>query len=321
MNTPRQPHEPLPERARWDDLEAFQVIYIGVQDKKTIEEIGHQSGGKFGTARTLYRRLARLEKALDTQLIHRERWSRATRVTPAGERLQKQLQSIALLKQRLEEEFRSDLPTLRIVTISNIAVHAMSQVWSKLDSRRYPLTVQFQEAATWLEALDDIQSGVADMGIFNIPADKWPPQGMRADRLTESMPWPLMVHRKHPFARRGGQPVRLEELKDETVVVQSVYADLFKPNHRSKSLILVSQFGYARPLVRKEVAVAPWCQTAEYLQPTEDAVIVPLKSNLCCQSVIVYARHFPLYPAEPIKSLIEEVKAVFQKQVSHTHTH
>ena len=91
MGKTRTSHEPLPERARWDDLEAFQKIYQGVIAGLTLEEIGQSTANNFGGPRTLSRRLARLEKALETQLVFRQRWSRDTRITPAGEKLYHQL--------------------------------------------------------------------------------------------------------------------------------------------------------------------------------------------------------------------------------------
>lgn len=311
--------------ARWGDLETFEVIYRGISQGMTIEQTGRASDRSFASARTLYRRLARLERALHTDLVYRKRWSRETRITPHGELLHQHLEHVMQLKRELEERLRSAQPTLRVVTAGGIAIQALSHVWAQHPEHTERVAVEFIEQNMWRDAAECVRAGKADVGIFNMPAESWPLREVRAEKLTPSVHWPLLVHPQHRFAqrRRGEtlQPVRIGELASETVTVQSVYAERFQPGVRARHLIRIPQFGQARPLVQKGVAVAPWCVQAERLYPTDGAVVVPLISSLCCTSVLAFAPQFPLNPSPHVAALLSDIRCVFRTLVPHGHEH
>lgn len=326
MGKNRESHEALPERARWDDLEAFQEIYKGIQKNRTIEEVGQSKSHSYGGPRTLYRRLDRLEKALDAQLIFRERWSRETRVAPAGEKLYQQLEHILSLKQGLEKEFQSQRPLIRVATSESIAFHIIARVLAATPNKeKFPIELHFREGNDWHEAIEILRRGEADIAMLNVPTTAMPLPDLRSQILSPPLPWPLIVHPKHRFAHRhrGGklQPVRFEELRNEDMTIHQMYQTDFLPGRVSRSLFVVPRLWSGFALVQQGVAIAPWCEAISRLSPREGVVKVPLDSKLCCVSVIVFAHHFPLYPPEPIKSFLDRSQQIFREAIESTHQH
>lgn len=326
MGKNRESHEALPERARWDDLEAFQEIYKGIQKNRTIEEVGQSHAHSYGGPRTLYRRLDRLEKALEAQLIFRERWSRETRITPAGEKLYQQLEQIISLKKNLEKEFQSKRPLIRIATSESIAFHIIAKVLATTPNKeQFPVELHFREGNDWHDAIEIVRRGEADIAMLNVPTTAMPLADLRSKILSEPLAWPLIVHPKHRFAHRQHnrklQPVRFEELRQEDMTIHQMYQNDFLPGRVSRSLFVVPRLASGLALVQQGAAVAPWCEALARLAPAEGVVKVPLDSKLCCVSVMVFAHHFPLYPPEPIKSFLKRSQQIFQEAIESAHQH
>lgn len=318
--------EPLSEHARWDDLEAFQIIYEGIQNHHTIERIGSLYGTKFGGTRTLYRRLERLEKALDVQLVYRQRWSRETRVTSHGEKLYQQVKHVIALKQKLERDFQSQRPSLCIATSENIAFHVVGKVLASMPTReQFAIDLRFREGNDWREAIEIVRKGDADVGLLNVPGWVVPVHDLRSEILSSAQLWPLLVYPTHPFARRRSrgkfQPVRFEELRGEDVTIHEMYQDTFQAGRVSRSLFVVPRLSSGLALIQQGIAIAPWCEALTRLSPPAGVVKIPMTTKLHCISVIVYARHFPFIPPEPIKSFLKLSKTIFREAVECAHAH
>lgn len=307
--------------ARWGDFDAFEVIYSGVKQGMTIQEIGESNQQHVGGPRTLYRCLTRLERRLNVQLVYRAKWSRDTRITPDGEQLHKYLHRINILRQEVEQEFQSQHPRLRVVTTSGVAVLAFSQIIAQRKEQQKPeIDVRYIEEETWEDAITCVESGFADIGVFTCPADAPIGQHVRSEKLTDPCQWPFLVSRKHPLAEQARKhaPVSVNDLRDERATIMPHYAPMLRAATGMRSLMLVPNYAYIRPLVERGVAISPGCEVIERLLGPTELVSIEVPSPLACSTVLLRAPHFPVVPSAQIGDLLDDLKVFFQSlHVNH----
>lgn len=220
----------------WDDLEAFGVIVHGLQVGNTLQQIGEDPHSTFKSARMLYLRLARLERALGKRLIDRRPWGRRARLTDDGERLARFVEELLDTRRRLQSSFAEPaIPTLRLATHATLVTIILPKVLEQRRARGLsPAVLRIEPSVVqgFPEALAAVVEGRADVAFYLAPPgapEVRLPSAVRGERLlrTELL---LLCAPAHRFAERLRQnpraTVRATELADELIIGRPFFRNL-----------------------------------------------------------------------------------------------
>lgn len=222
----------------WEDLEAFHAIAEGLRTGKTLQHVADDPHSLIGSARMLYLRLSRLERALGRRLVDRRPWGRDARLTEAGARLAAQVAELVRLRRQIEaSSAEPEVSVLRIATQSTLISTLLPAAMEEHRQRGQDATgfsLDLELVRTYADALSAVSEGRADVGIYlTLPdIDKAPlPRNVRSELLGRTELF-VLFHHSHRFAERCRSrqaAVRLEELTDEYVITRG-YVDVKLPS-------------------------------------------------------------------------------------------
>ncbi len=218
---------------RWDDLEVFGTIALGIRAGKTLQQIAEDPLSGAGGARMLYFRLARLERALGRRLVDRRPWGRSSYLTEVGAAVAGKVTELRILRQQVDEVARgTDIPLLRIVTHATLASALIPAVVRRrrVTSGSPDFHLELVVVDTYAHALAAVNEGRADIGLYLAFREfdrARTPRGVRREILGETEVVVLcpLWHRFVTRTRSHTRPVLLAELAAEPVIARG-YVDL-----------------------------------------------------------------------------------------------
>lgn len=301
----------------WDDLEAYGVMAEGVRRGQTIEQIGKIHAARIGGPRTLYRRLARLEKVYGTLLIRRQRWSRNIQLTREGTWLAERLAGHGRIRDQITSWFaqRQTHPTLRLATARSLITKVIPRFlesWYRTHSRD-ELTLDLTSFKDTAEAEELVRNGAVDAAISIPAADRPVPDDLRIDRIRQKVFTVILCPRDHRFTTRQraghSQPVRLDELAEETVVGPQQRMTWLPPAHGHGARIIVPSYEHGRAYVEMGLGLAAGFDFLEAMLKNDARIVVlPLEPPVVHSAVLLLPKIAPIHPHPVARQLLADLR-------------
>lgn len=163
----------------------------------------------------LTRAIKRVERTLGVTLFARN--TRRVEITPAGREFvlvaERILNELQLSVRNLSETTNEQRGLITISTYSAFAVHTLPDVVRRYRDTHPSMEVRIREGRQ-SEIIEDVRNGAADFGIGYVDSV---PDTLGSELLRRE-PLFVVIPAAHPLAVRKRQRVRLEELRDESLI-------------------------------------------------------------------------------------------------------
>ncbi|MCR5301583.1 MAG: LysR family transcriptional regulator [Lachnospiraceae bacterium] len=249
----------------------------------------------------LSRQIRDLEEEIGTQLFIRDHHN--LRLTEEGIRFRTYANRIVTLADRSVEDIKEMHTGLRgTVYIAEVEGKAprLAATYISAFGSKYPLVQYNIWNGNSDEVTQRVRNGLADLAIIMEPYD---PQGLHSEVIYKE-PWIAMFSSEHPLARKKGNTIRLDMLKDHDLIIPSRGSrlqeinDWFAPagiTPRIKARISNATIAYE--LCQQNVGVAIYPAGAGDLIRGENVLIKKITHPEHTASyVLIYSDEHPLSP-------------------------
>lgn len=292
---------------RWDDLELFVTIAKGIRAGQTLQQIGQDPRNPFKSARMLYLRLTRLEKSLGHKLINRRPWKRGSSLTDKGAQLEKEVEGLMTMRQRLQHGFsRPSMPTLRIATNTSAILSIVPKMVRQRIHAKGMAGLGFKPEIITLDThahvAAAVESNQADIGLCTSRPNEHVvalPRTIRNELLLKSEVL-VLCGPEHALAKRqqSKKPwVTINDLQNEQIISRPGFQKLFAPELFRGGWISVTSAADIHEYVRLGLAVGFGVRFGyEVIGFPQGVIPLPLRPSM----------HFSWWMITPKKQLLPD---------------